>query len=65
MLSDDKLYPASAGQWVHVVRMEGKEDWVCGIYSTIQRARERVHKHQFGEDEIVSYILDAEPLTYE
>lgn len=62
MLSDDTLYPPSAGQWVHIVRLEGREEWVCGVYSTIEAARANSHRHQFGADEIVSYVLDQEPM---
>jgi len=59
--SDDILYPPSAGRWVHVVRQEGREEHVCGVYSTIDAARANSHRHQWNTDEIVSFVLDQTP----
>lgn len=65
MLSDDVLYPASAGTWIHIVRQNENEAFVCGVYDSIQAARENCHRHQFNDDEVVSYVLNAPPLLYD
>lgn len=47
---------------VFIVRQDGREEWVCGVYSTREKAEANSHRHEQHTDEIVSYLLDEEPV---
>lgn len=64
-LPDEVLYPPSAGEWVHIVRLEGREERICAVYDDIEEARANMHRHQFNVDEIVSFVRNEKPLLYD
>lgn len=50
---------------MHVVRLEGKEEDICGIYDDPEEARRNMHRHQWNDDEMVSHVLNQKPFLYD
>lgn len=50
---------------VFIVRQEGNEEHLCGVYSSMELALANKHRHQRNDDEIISWVLDDPPLLYD
>lgn len=53
------------GLRLFIVRLEGRPEWICGVYSSEELANQHKHRHQFNTDEIVSFVVDEPPLLFE